>query len=444
VAAFAWFEPANLSGVTFMVTRMLTMADFFCGAGGSSLGAHQAGIEVKLAVNHWQPALSVHAAAMRMYGQDTVHLCENISSIDVEKVPPHQVLWTSPECISHSPAFRLGSWDPERIAQSRSTIFKVLEFVDFYTNAGCPPEALVVENVSEFAAWNGFRRVLDWLGSLGYRHRVLHVNSALASVGGPAAPQLRDRMYLVAWRAELPEPDFDYWLSPPAVCSDCGPVNAVQRYRKPVHEWIYRGAPGVSRGAYRFQYDMCCPICDQVLVPAMPSAVDCLDLSLPMAPVLRRTRPRAEATVTRVRAGILKATREGSVLPDGRHGFIMRNNGSSGTGAEHCTVLSEPFRTMTTDAHQSLVTFTPGKNALRSARTRFLGVAEVGLAMGFPADYPIAGGESSERAMLGNAVTPAVARDLLAAVSESITGTPHALREAPLTQSTPVLSVSAA
>lgn len=34
----------------------LTVTDQFCGAGGSSIGAVAAGVELKLAMNHWQLA----------------------------------------------------------------------------------------------------------------------------------------------------------------------------------------------------------------------------------------------------------------------------------------------------------------------------------------------------------------------------------------------------
>jgi site-specific DNA-cytosine methylase len=36
----------------------LTATDQFCGAGGSTTGAKKAGIEVKLALNHWERAMA--------------------------------------------------------------------------------------------------------------------------------------------------------------------------------------------------------------------------------------------------------------------------------------------------------------------------------------------------------------------------------------------------
>jgi len=35
----------------------ITVTDLFCGAGGSSLGASWTGVEIALAMNHWQRAV---------------------------------------------------------------------------------------------------------------------------------------------------------------------------------------------------------------------------------------------------------------------------------------------------------------------------------------------------------------------------------------------------
>lgn len=35
----------------------ITVTDQFCGAGGSTLGAKRAGVEVRLAMNHWERAV---------------------------------------------------------------------------------------------------------------------------------------------------------------------------------------------------------------------------------------------------------------------------------------------------------------------------------------------------------------------------------------------------
>ena len=42
--------------------RKMTAIDLFCGLGGCSEGARQAGVDVRLAVNHWRVAVQSHLA----------------------------------------------------------------------------------------------------------------------------------------------------------------------------------------------------------------------------------------------------------------------------------------------------------------------------------------------------------------------------------------------
>lgn len=50
----------------------LTLMDWFCGAGGSSQGAHAVpGVEVTLAANHWQ--LAIDSDAQGNAGDDDTH-----------------------------------------------------------------------------------------------------------------------------------------------------------------------------------------------------------------------------------------------------------------------------------------------------------------------------------------------------------------------------------
>ncbi len=49
----------------------VTFTDLFCGAGGSSLGAEAAGMELKLAMNHWRTAIDVH----QLHFPDAGHDC---------------------------------------------------------------------------------------------------------------------------------------------------------------------------------------------------------------------------------------------------------------------------------------------------------------------------------------------------------------------------------
>lgn len=114
----------------------------------------------------------------------------------------------------------------------------------------------------------------------------------------------------------------------------------------------------------------------------------------------------------------------GTLTTVDRYALIQRHNSSKGDGAEMLTPASEVMRTLTTSGHQSLLT--PGDIQAAEAHVddclfRMLEPHEVAAGMAFPADY-IWGGTRRERVKLcGNAVTPPAARDLIAAVVESLT-----------------------
>jgi DNA (cytosine-5)-methyltransferase 1 len=131
------------------------------------------------------------------------------------------------------------------------------------------------------------------------------------------------------------------------------------------------------------------------------------------------------------------------------HALVMRNNTG---GAEMSTPTDEPLRTMTTKGHQSLVRWdhmlvpyygtaiarrvneptgtvtTVDRNALvvpdiavDDCTFRMLEPHEIQAAMAFAPSYEVLGNKRERVRQLGNAVTPPAARDLIAAVAESLT-----------------------
>jgi DNA (cytosine-5)-methyltransferase 1 len=101
-----------------------------------------------------------------------------------------------------------------------------------------------------------------------------------------------------------------------------------------------------------------------------------------------------------------------------RYALIMRNNGSRSTGAEMCTPATETLRTLTTAGHQSLLE--PQTVAVEDCLFRMLEPPEVAAGMAFTPGYVVLGNKREKVRQLGNAVTPPAARDLIAAVAESL------------------------
>ncbi|HEY9409309.1 MAG TPA: DNA cytosine methyltransferase [Pseudonocardia sp.] len=107
------------------------------------------------------------------------------------------------------------------------------------------------------------------------------------------------------------------------------------------------------------------------------------------------------------------------------YALVMRNNTPRGDAGQMVTPAAEELRTLTTTGHQSLLT--AGDMAVAEAQVddcefRMLEPYEVAAGMAFPSDYAWEGTRRERVRMAGNAVTPPAARDLMAAVSEALTG----------------------
>ncbi|MEU9998050.1 DNA cytosine methyltransferase [Streptomyces sp. NPDC050848] len=133
--------------------------------------------------------------------------------------------------------------------------------------------------------------------------------------------------------------------------------------------------------------------------------------------------------------------------------MVMRNNSSKGSGAEHCTSVDEPLRTLTTAGHQSLLTWehmlvpyygtgvartvnepmgtlstrdryalVKGEIDLDNVLFRMLEPHEIGRAMSFADDYVVLGSKRERVKQYGNAVTPNASEILVCALVEAITG----------------------
>jgi len=120
---------------------MLRAVDLFCGAGGTSAGAHATGgIQLCYAVNHWDRAIETHSANF----PDTKHFHCGIDKVDPRECDKIDLLFASPECTSFTGA--RGS--RPRSESSRCLAWHVLPWIEYHK-----PQWFVVENVVEFKTW---------------------------------------------------------------------------------------------------------------------------------------------------------------------------------------------------------------------------------------------------------------------------------------------------
>ena len=289
----------------------LTALDLFSGFGGLTQGIERAGFDVIMAANHNEYKVQVHEANHPTTEHWIADLANPDSSDyhDVRDLPAADFLTGGVSCVNHSPAntmkayaegltlFNFEDQDYEdRVTKSerdRATANCVLHYAAMHH-----PRLILVECTTELQSWGklvpGKRKVGDgstyrwWLKQfeiLGYRHKVLFLNSMFFGVG-----QSRNRGYWAFSKLELPEPDLEH--RPPTWCGKCDTVVEA------VWTWKTRVPPTGSVN-YGKQYEYRCPSCRRPIVPPFTPSLDALDLSNLGTRIGDREKPLAPATMAR-------------------------------------------------------------------------------------------------------------------------------------------------
>jgi DNA (cytosine-5)-methyltransferase 1 len=252
------------------------------------------GVEVILAMNHWQLAIETH----NTNHPDTTHVLADISQVDPRRYPPTDILITSPECTNHSLSKgkqrkNLGQLslfgdtliDPAE-ERSRATMWDVPRFAEYHNY-----RFVIVENVVDARNWRLFDAWILAMKLLDYELEIVYLNSMFAH----PTPQSRDRMYVVFWKKGNQKPDLA--IFPKAYCHRCEQdIEAVQSF-KPDSAPPYR---------YLRQYAYNCPHCNTEVRPYYYPAWSAIDWSLEAPRIGDRDRPLKARTLERIEYGLKK------------------------------------------------------------------------------------------------------------------------------------------
>lgn len=169
---------------------MIRAFDMFCGAGGSSRGAAQAGATIAGGIDSW-------ALATEVYGDNFPEARVFTSAVEAaepdricEGVGPIDLLLASPDCTHHSCA----RGARPREDASRNTAFQVVRYA-----RALEPRWIIIENVIHMRPWYRYQEFLDQLRGVGYRVESLEVDAADHGV-----PQRRRRLFLLCDRDAAP------------------------------------------------------------------------------------------------------------------------------------------------------------------------------------------------------------------------------------------------
>jgi len=165
--------------------------DLFCGGGGSSWGAFQAGAEIVMGVDAWGRAIDTYSMNFNGKGKQML--------MDPETVPADlglngkgiDLLLASPECTNHTCA----KGKKPRCEDSKRTANYVLNFA-----RDLDPKWIVIENVVHMKKWDGFKDLISELeGRLNYKCTVQTLDASDFGV-----PQARRRMFIMCAKGTAP------------------------------------------------------------------------------------------------------------------------------------------------------------------------------------------------------------------------------------------------
>ncbi len=269
----------------------LIAVDLFSGFGGLTEGLKRAGFTTIMAANHNRYKVKVHEAN-HPEAEHWIADLINPDSADYHSardLPAADILAAGVTCTNHSQANTQKAYtsaqslfdldDPDfdaRVTKSerdRATANCTLHYAETHH-----PRMILIECTTELVSWGpavpGRAKVGDgstyrwWLkqfDKLGYRHRILYLNSMFFGV-----PQSRDRLYIAFWDRKLPAPDLDH--RPPSWCGRC------DRIVEGV--WTWRtGVPPTGSVRYGKQYEYRCAACRAVVIPPMSPSLNALDLT---------------------------------------------------------------------------------------------------------------------------------------------------------------------
>lgn len=315
------------------------VGDFFCGAGGASVGIEEFGVKVDFAVNHDQTAIRLHSRNH----PSTYHMTEDIFTSEVERFVAGRkvsLIWASPDCTHFSKA---------KGKTPRKQGIRMLPYAVYFHAAQIHPEVICMENVAEIQGWcpiedredvPGFGQPVKSLTGICYRCFVAHMSHGNLEPDGRIADapaecrRFCDKCQVVRdGYTKCLGYDFD---SRELCAADYGAPTTRKRWYAVIRSdlrAIRWPKPTNSK--------------DGVGLPAWVPASSILDLDNYGQSIFDRKKPLAENTQRRIAMGIRK------YVLNGEEPFIVHVN-HSGDGFRGQSV-NEPLPTMTRKLGMGLV-----------------------------------------------------------------------------------------
>ena len=171
--------------------RLRTL-DLFCGGGGSSWGASNAGAEIVCGVDAWPLAALTYQLNFPKARVINEFLDENSNVSMLGDIGEIDLILASPECTNHTCA----KGSRPRDENSKRTARYVINFARELN-----PRWIILENVVSMRNWHGYDPLVYDLEELGY-----NVHPQVLDLVAFGVPQTRRRLFLLCDREVMPQP----------------------------------------------------------------------------------------------------------------------------------------------------------------------------------------------------------------------------------------------
>jgi DNA (cytosine-5)-methyltransferase 1 len=170
--------------------QSLRAIDLFCGIGGNSLGARDAGIESIAGFDLWDLAIQVYQDNFKKARVYPYKLQEVDPKVIKSEIGDIDLILASPECTSHSVA----RGNRARIVHSLELGFQVIRFAEIFK-----PRWIMIENVPHMRNWDRYDEFIKELQKLGYQ-----VKEQVLIASDFGVPQSRKRLFILCDNREEP------------------------------------------------------------------------------------------------------------------------------------------------------------------------------------------------------------------------------------------------
>lgn len=165
--------------------------DLFCGAGGSSFGAQQAGVEIVAGFDIWEPAIRVFHANFpdaKIFHEDIRKLTPSEIKSEIGNI---DLILASPECTSHS----IAKGAAKKSEESKDTAFEVVRFAEAFKSTW-----IVIENVTNIKSWHRYTELINKLEELNYFVK----DDVILNAKDFGVPQSRKRRFILCSLNRIP------------------------------------------------------------------------------------------------------------------------------------------------------------------------------------------------------------------------------------------------